>query len=92
VQQKENFLYNPCPAVKGKSSVSSELFRNDYSVIVERAKDILIKVMGDSEKVRQLKLLLNVPLVEPTSDEIPQDEPSDIGLDRLFEFDTGRSE
>lgn len=61
VQQKENFLYNRCP-VKGKSSVSSELFRNDYSVIVERAKEILGKELDDTEKVRQLKLLLNVPL------------------------------
>jgi hypothetical protein len=68
--------------------VSSELFRNDYSVIVERAKDILMKAMGDSEKVRQLKLLLGVPLVEPSSDL----QDSDMGLEKLFELDAGHDD
>ena len=47
--------------------------------------------MGDTEKVRQLKLLLNVPLTEPLSHDISE-EAADLGLDKLFEFDTGRSE
>lgn len=68
--------------------MSSELFRNDYSVIVERAKDILMKAMGDSEKVRQLKLLLGVPLVEPSSDL----QDSDMGLEKLFELDAGHDD
>lgn len=68
--------------------MSSELFRNDYSVIVERAKDILMKAMGDSEKVRQLKLLLGVPLIEPSSDL----QDSDMGLEKLFELDAGHDD
>lgn len=68
----------------GKSSVSSELFRNDYSVVVERAKDILVKPIDDTEKVRQLKLLLNVPLTEPANDDLI--EGGELGLDKLFDF------
>lgn len=57
-------------------------------MIVERAKDILMKAMGDSEKVRQLKLLLGVPLIEPSSDL----QDSDMGLEKLFELDAGHDD
>jgi hypothetical protein len=46
--------------VNGKSSVSSELFSSNYAAIIDRLRDILSKDETDSEKVRQLRLLLNV--------------------------------
>lgn len=46
--------------VGGKSSVSSELFSSNYAAIIDRLRDILSKDETDSEKVKQLRLLLNV--------------------------------
>ena len=52
--------------VNGKSSVSSELFSNNYVALIDRLKDILTKKESDQEKVRQLRMLLNVQ--PPTGD------------------------
>jgi hypothetical protein len=89
-QQKENFLFNRCHIVTpiGKSSVSSELFQNNYSVIIDRTKEILSKDSDDSDKIRQLKLLLNVS-VRPLSYE---GETEVASLDKLLEVDTVKSD
>ena len=62
----------------GKSSVSSELFQSNFSVVIDRARDILTRSEEDSEKVKKLRLLLDVPMKEDNLSEI-----SDLfGLDR----------
>lgn len=44
----------------GKSSVSSELFSSSYVALIDRLRGILTNTEPDEEKVRQLRLLLNI--------------------------------
>ena len=50
---------SPC---KGKWSVNSHMFHNNFIPIIERVKEILLKPAHDIEKIRQVKMLLNIPL------------------------------
>lgn len=54
----------------GKSSVSSELFQSNFVGVIDRAKEILSMPMPDSEKVNQLRMLLNVPMKEDNLSEL----------------------
>ena len=49
---------------KGKWSVNSHMFHSNCIPIIERVKEILLKSTHDVEKIRQVKLLLNIPLNE----------------------------
>ena len=61
---KENMnLYNNSPS-KGKWSVGSQMFQNNQSAIIDRVKEILLKTSHDTEKIRQIKMLLGMPLEE----------------------------
>lgn len=47
---------------KGKWSVNSHMFQNNLVPIIDRVKEILLKSSHDTEKIRQVKMLLNIPL------------------------------
>ena len=47
---------------KGKWSVNSHMFQNNLVPIIDRIKEILLKSSNNTEKIRQVKLLLNIPL------------------------------
>lgn len=49
---------------KGKWSVNSLMFQNNLMPIIDRIKEILLKASHDTEKIRQIKMLLNIPLNE----------------------------
>lgn len=49
---------------KGKWSVNSHMFHNNLMPIIDRVKEILLKSSHDTEKIRQIKMLLNIPLNE----------------------------
>lgn len=49
---------------KGKWSVNSHMFQNNLVPIIDRIKEILLKSSNNTEKIRQVKLLLNIPLKE----------------------------
>lgn len=49
---------------KGKWSVNSHMFQNNLVPIIDRVKEILLKSSHDTEKIRQVKMLLNIPLNE----------------------------
>jgi hypothetical protein len=71
---KENLhTYNISPN-KGKWSVGSQIFQNNYSAVVDRIKEILLKGSHDTEKVRQIKMLLGMPLEEEEAIKIEDDE------------------
>ncbi len=46
----------------GKYSVNSHIFQNNYNAVIDRVKEILFKNSHDIEKIRQIKILLNIPL------------------------------
>jgi hypothetical protein len=46
----------------GKYSVNSHIFQNNYNAVIDRVKEILLKNSHDIEKIRQIKILLNIPL------------------------------
>lgn len=48
----------------GKYSVNSHIFQNNYNAVIDRVKEILLKNSHDIEKIRQIKILLNIPLNE----------------------------
>ena len=50
--------------VKGKWSVNSQMFKNNQSAVVDRVKEILLKSAGDTEKIKQIKILLGIPIEE----------------------------
>ena len=54
-------MIEPSPC-KGKWSVNSHMFHNNFIPIIERVKEILLKPAHDIEKIRQVKMLLNIPL------------------------------
>jgi hypothetical protein len=47
---------------KGKWSVNSHMFQSNLVPVIDRAKEILLKPAHDIEKIRQIKVLLNIPL------------------------------
>jgi len=49
---------------KGKWSVNSLMFQNNLMPVIDRIKEILLKSSHDTEKIRQIKMLLNIPLNE----------------------------
>jgi len=71
---KENMnFFNSSPA-KGKWSVGSQMFQNNHNAVVDRVKEILLKPSHDTEKVRQIKMLLGMPLEEEEVIKIEDDE------------------
>jgi hypothetical protein len=70
IQHKENYTNNKGVTIVGKSSVSSELFQSNFVGVIDRAKEILSMPMPDSEKVNQLRMLLNVPMKEDNLSEL----------------------
>lgn len=50
-----------CSPVKGKWSVNSQTFQNSGNAVLDRIKSIVSKGVGDHEKVKQMKILLNLP-------------------------------
>lgn len=60
--------------MKGKWSVNSHMFQNNQSAVVDRVKEILLKNSHDTEKIRQIKMLLNIPIEEEEVIKIEEDE------------------
>jgi hypothetical protein len=52
----------PSQENSGKYSVNSHIFQNNYNAVIDRVKEILLKNSHDIEKIRQIKILLNIPL------------------------------
>lgn len=44
--------------------MNSHIFQNNYNAVIDRVKEILLKNSHDIEKIRQIKILLNIPLNE----------------------------
>ena len=53
--------------MKGKWSVSSQFFQTNHHAIIDRVKEILLKNLNDTEKIWQIKMLMNIPV---ESDEV----------------------
>lgn len=66
-------MYNSSPS-KGKWSVGSQMFQNNYHAVIDRVKEILLKGSHDTEKIRQIKMLLGMPLDEEEVIKIEDDE------------------
>lgn len=56
----KNFQRDTASPMKGKWSVNSQMFQNNQSAVVDRVKEILLKNFQDGEKVKQIKMLLNI--------------------------------
>ena len=54
----------PSQENSGKYSVNSHIFQNNCNAVIDRVKEILLKNSHDIEKIRQIKILLNIPLNE----------------------------
>lgn len=65
---------------KGKWSVNSVMFQNNLMPIVDRIKEILLKASHDTEKIRQIKMLLNIPLNEEVAVKVEEDESVQITM------------
>lgn len=63
---------------KGKWSVNSHMFQNNLVPIIDRVKEILLKSSHDTEKIRQVKMLLNIPLNEEVVVKVEEDENNQI--------------
>ena len=50
--------------MKGKWSVNSQMFKNNQSAVVDRVKEILLKTSSDTEKIKQIKILLGISIEE----------------------------
>lgn len=48
--------------------------------IIDRIKEILIKSSHDTEKIRQIKMLLNIPLNEEVAVKVEEDEEVQITM------------
>ncbi len=48
--------------VKGKWSVSSNFFGSNNHAIIDRVKQILLKSSNDTEKIRQVKMLMGISI------------------------------
>lgn len=58
---------------KGKWSVNSLMFQNNLMPVIDRIKEILLKSSHDTEKIRQIKMLLNIPLNEEVVVKVEED-------------------
>ena len=47
--------------MKGKWSVNSQMFQNNHCALIDRVKEILLKSTHDTEKITQIKMLMNIP-------------------------------
>lgn len=54
------------------------MFQNNLVPIIDRVKEILLKSSHDTEKIRQVKMLLNIPLNEEVIVKVEEDENSQI--------------
>jgi hypothetical protein len=63
---------------KGKWSVNSHMFQNNLVPIIDRVKEILLKSSHDTEKIRQVKMLLNIPLNEDVLVKVEEDDNNQI--------------
>ena len=48
--------------------------------IIDRIKEILLKSSHDTEKIRQIKMLLNIPLNEEVAVKLEEDENDQITI------------
>lgn len=60
--------------MKGKWSVNAQMFQNNQSAVIDRIKEILFKSSTDTEKIRQIKMLLNIPIEEEDIVKIEEDD------------------
>ena len=60
--------------MKGKWSVNAQMFQNNQSAVIDRIKEILFKTSTDTEKIRQIKMLLNIPIEEEDIVKIEEDD------------------
>lgn len=63
-----------CSPAKGKWSVNSNMFQNNQNAVIDRIKEILLKNSHDTEKIRQIKMLLNIPIEEEEVIKIEEDD------------------
>ncbi len=63
---------------KGKWSVNSHMFQNNLAPIIDRVKEILLKSSHDTERIRQIKMLLNIPLNEEVMVKVEEEENNPI--------------
>lgn len=56
------------------------MFQNNLMPIVDRIKEILLKASHDTEKIRQIKMLLNIPLNEEVVVKVEEDESVQITM------------
>ena len=54
------------------------MFQNNLMPIIDRIKEILLKASHDTEKIRQIKMLLNIPLNEEVVVKVEEDEAAQI--------------
>ena len=40
------------------------MFQNNHNAVIDRVKEILLKNSNDTEKIKQIKMLLNIPIEE----------------------------
>lgn len=69
----QNHQQNNSP-MKGKWSVNAQMFQNNQSAVIDRIKEILFKSSTDTEKIRQIKMLLNIPIEEEDIVKIEEDD------------------
>lgn len=69
-----NYFKDNSSPVKGKWSVNSHMFQNNQNAVVDRVKEILLKNSHDTEKIRQIKMLLNIPVDEEEIIKIEEDD------------------
>lgn len=80
---KENMnIHNSSPS-KGKWSVGSQMLQSNQSAIIDRLKEILLKASNDTEKIRQIKMLLGMPVDEEEVIKIEDDEVGQIVYEQL---------
>lgn len=61
-QYKENIMACNNSPNKGKWSANSHMFQSNLDPVIDRVKEILLKPAHDIEKIRQIKMLLNISL------------------------------
>lgn len=54
------------------------MFQSNLVPIIDRVKEILLKTSHDTEKIRQIKMLLNIPLNQDIAIKIEDDEINPI--------------
>ena len=75
--KENNGNYTGSP-VKGKWSVNSHMFQNNHNAVIDRVKEILLKNSNDTEKIKQIKMLLNIPIEEEEAIKIEEEEINEV--------------